>query len=261
MRFLTGLALLGALWTAQPALAQDARMVDLPTREGVTQRLLLQTVPQARGSVLLFPGGHGGLQLFQNGSMRWGDNNFLVRTRPLFASQGLNVALLDSPSDLQLPPFLARKRQSPEHVADVKAVIAWLRANGHGPVWLVGTSRGTQSVAHVATALQGADAPDGIVLTASILRDDESPPVPAMPLERIRVPALVVHHARDGCRLCPPAEAPSLVAALVNAPRRELFTLDGGTDRGRPCEAAGHHGFNGVEEPVVAHIARWIMQR
>lgn len=261
MRHLLCLLIACLAGLASLAQAQDARIVDIPTRDGVSQRLLLHTVPQPRGSVLLFPGGHGGLQLFPNGSMRWGDGNFLVRTRQLFAEQGFTVALVDAPSDLQRPPFLARMRQSSEHVADIRAAIAWLRANGQGPVWLVGTSRGTQSVAHAATELQGADAPDGIVLTATILRDDETRPVPAMALERIRVPVLVVHHARDGCRLCPPEAAPELVAALVNAPRRALIQVQGGIDQGRPCEAAGHHGFRGVEGEVVQQIAGWLQPR
>ena len=150
--------------------------------------------PQARAAVVLFAGGHGGLQIQPDGTLRWGAGNFLVRTRQLFADQGLAVVLVDAPSDRQGEPFLGGFRQSPEHTADVKAVIAWLRARSDVPVWLVGTSRGTQSVAYVATELSGREGPDGIVLTSSILSDRRSRPAPAMPLEKIRVPVLVVHH-------------------------------------------------------------------
>ena len=38
-------------------------------------------------------------------------------------------------------------RQTEEHAADLKATIAWARATAKVPVWLVGTSRGTQSAA------------------------------------------------------------------------------------------------------------------
>ena len=31
--------------------------------------------------------------------MRWGDKNFLVRSRDMFAAQGLMVAVVDAPSD------------------------------------------------------------------------------------------------------------------------------------------------------------------
>ncbi len=53
------------------------------------------------------------------------------------------------------------------HVADVKAVITWLRQQGYHRVWLIGTSRGTQSAAYVATSLSEGG-PDGLVLTSTI---------------------------------------------------------------------------------------------
>jgi pimeloyl-ACP methyl ester carboxylesterase len=171
------------------------QVVDIATRPGVTQRMIVLSPPEPKAAVILFAGGHGGLQVLANGSMKWGEGNFLVRTRRLFADAGLTVAVIDAPSDRQSPPFLSGFRQRPEHAADVKAVIAWLRGTAKVPVWLVGTSRGTQSAAYIATELAGADGPDGLVLTSTILTDLKgNRPVPAMPLGKIRVPVLVVHH-------------------------------------------------------------------
>src|SRR4029450_2619816 len=93
----------------------------------------------------------------------WGKGNFLVRTRALFAQQGLLVAVIDAPSDRQLPPYLSGFRQAREHAADVRAVIAWTKKEAAVPVWLVGTSRGTQSAGSIATSLPPADrGPHGI---------------------------------------------------------------------------------------------------
>jgi pimeloyl-ACP methyl ester carboxylesterase len=236
-------------------------VVDIPTRPGVTQRLVVFTPPGAKAAVVMFAGGHGGLQVFPNGSLAWGAGNFLVRTRQLFADHGLLVVLIDAPSDRQSSPFLANFRQTPEHAADVKSVIAWLRSKSTMPVWLVGTSRGTQSVAYIATELSGPDGPDGIVLTSSILVDQKSRPVPAMPLEKIRIPVLVVHHEQDGCFVTPYAEIPSLMAKLEYSPRKQLLSFKGGQDKGNPCEAFAHHGYNGVEQDVVAQIASWILAK
>ena len=211
------------------------RVVDLPTRPGVTQRLLVLTPASPKAAVVLFAGGHGGLQLQADGSITWGRGNFLIRAREAFADQGLAVAVIDAPSDRQGPPFLAGFRQTPEHAADVKAAIAWLRQSSKVPVWLVGTSRGTQSVGYVATVLAGADGPDGIVLTSTILRDDKGRAVPAMPLETIRIPVLVVHHEQDGCALCAFADVPLLMRRLATAPKRELLAFKGGENRGDPC--------------------------
>ena len=248
--------------SAVPAQAQTTqKVVDIPTRPGVTQRMLVLSPPAPKAAVILLAGGHGGLQIFPNGSFNWGAGNFLVRTRQQFADQGLMVAVVDAPSDRQSPPYLSGFRQKPEHAADIRAVIAWMREQSKVPVWLVGTSRGTQSAAYVATELSGADGPDGIVLTSTILTDPKGRPVPAMPLEKIRVPVLVVHHEQDGCSLCAFSSMPALMEKLGNSPRKELLSFKGGESKGDPCEAMAYHGFNGLEQEVVAKIAAWVLAR
>jgi pimeloyl-ACP methyl ester carboxylesterase len=242
-----------------PAWAQTERVVDIPTRPGVTQRLLVLGPENPKAAVILFAGGHGGLMLTPQGEMRWGKGNFLVRTRTLFAQQGLLVAVLDAPSDHQAPPYLSGFRQTREHATDVKAVIAWLKKEAAVPVWLVGTSRGTQSAASLATALPLADGgPDGIVLTSSILTDPRGRPVPDMPIDRIKVPVLVVHHKLDGCASCRYADINALMGRLTATPRKELLTFDGGTSKGDPCEAFAYHGYAGIEGDVVAKIGAWV---
>jgi pimeloyl-ACP methyl ester carboxylesterase len=168
------------------------------------------------------------------------------------------VIVLDAPSDRQSPPYLSEFRQRPEHVADVKAVISWVRGQARIPVWLIGTSRGTQSVAFVTTELGGPDGPDGVILTSTILTDHKSRPVPAMPLGKLRVPVLVVHHEQDGCKVCSFSDVPSLMEKLGGAPRKQLLSFRGGENRGDPCEAFAYHGFNGLEQDVVVQIAAWI---
>ena len=193
-----------------------------------------------------------------DGTMKSLRGNFLVRSRDLFAAQGLAVAVIDAPSDRQSYPHLNNFRQTAEHVADVKAAIAWLRQELKIPVWLVGTSRGTQSTAYIATQLLPADGgPDGIVLTSSIFVD-RGRPVQDMALDRIRVPVLVAHHVQDGCRYCLYSDVPKLTSKLGKVPRTALLTFDGGNNVGDPCEARAYHGYNGIEAEVVAKIAAWI---
>jgi dienelactone hydrolase len=249
--------LLACAGHASAQLAQQ--VMDIPTRPGVSQRMLVLAPPAPKAAVILFAGGHGGLQLFPDGSFRWGEGNFLVRTRQQFAQQGLLVVVVDAPSDRQSPPYLGGFRQRPEHAADIKAVIAWIRSQATVPVWLVGTSRGTQSAAYVATQLNGADGPDGLVLTSTILTDDKSRPVPAMPLDSLRIPVLVVHHEQDGCGACAYEQIPTLMHKLGALPKSQLLSFKGGINRGDPCEAQSYHGFNGLETEVVAQTAGWIV--
>jgi len=253
---------LGLLPFSSQVWAQAARVVDIPTRPGVTQRMVVIEPDKPKAAVVLFAGGNGGLQISPAGNFKWGEGNFLVRTRRLFASNGLMVAVVDAPSDRQNSPYLSGFRQTPEHVADIKAVIAWSRQQANIPVWLVGTSRGTQSAAFIATQLALADGgPDGLVLTSTMLTDKPGArPVPEMPLGRIQVPTLVVHHKQDGCQYCKYRDLPSLMDKLTAVPRKELLTFEGGKDQGDPCEAMAHHGFNGIEQEVVTKIAEWIIQ-
>jgi len=258
---------LSAPEAASPPVAQPPppppveRVVDVPTRPGVTERLLI-VAPEGppKAAVILFAGGHGGLQLTPEGRFGWGAGNFLVRSRRLFAEHGLLAVVIDAPSDRQREPFLQGFRMSREHAADVGAVVAWLRREAQVPVWLVGTSRGTQSAAAVAVELSGGrEAPDGLVLTSSILRDRSERPVPDEHLDRLFLPVLVVHHRADGCPACPYGDLPRLERQIRNTPRHQVIAFDGGEDEGDPCGAKAHHGYNGIEPEVVEAIARFVL--
>jgi hypothetical protein len=79
-----------------------------------------------------------------------------------------------------------------------------------------------------------------------------------MPVGKIGIPVLVVHHEQDGCRHCAYSKVPALMEALTAAPRKGLITAQGGVSKGDPCEALAYHGFNGLERDVVAKISEWI---
>jgi alpha/beta superfamily hydrolase len=249
------------MWALTALGAVTSGVFDIPTRSGVNQRILVLAPQSPKAAVILFAGGHGGLQITSDGSFGWGKGNFLVRTRQDFADQGLLTIVVDAPSDRQRKPFLMGFRQTGDHVTDIKKVIAWVRQQEKIPVWLVGTSRGTQSVAYIATELNNSDGPDGIVLTSSILTDNKMLPVTSLPLEKLTIPVLVVHHELDGCSHCPFSDISSLMKKLDHTPRKELLSFKEGQSRGDPCEAHAYHGFNGIESKVVRQIANWILAK
>lgn len=246
------------------ARAQLPQVTDLPTRAGVTQRVLVLDAPDPSSVVVLVPGGAGRLDIASNGSVRR-DGNFLVRSRALFVQHGHVVVLPDLPSDRRTPPYLGGTfRESAEHAADLGAVLAWARARYGKPVWLVGTSRGTHSAANAALRLRPPQAPDGIVLTATVLARSRSGEGTARPLTELdltglALPVLAVHHEQDPCGVCPPALLPELMKKLPRA--AALRTYTGGVSTGGACDPFSHHGFNGIEERVVADISTWIRSR
>lgn len=239
-----------------PAWGQTAEVVDVPTRNGVTQRFLWSAPESPKAVAVLMVGGNGGLRISADGGIGALSGNFLARTRQLYLAQGIAVALVDAPSDRQSPPYLAGFRQTTEHAADIQAVIAAVRKRSGKPVALVGTSRGTQSAAYLALQLADAGGPDALVLTSTILTDPAGRAVPKMPLETLRIPVLVVHHQDDGCKHCLASDLPLLTSHLPA--RHKVLTYQGGRSVGDPCEAMAYHGFNGIEERVVQDIVQWI---
>ena len=249
---------------AEPSSAQElaplaVEVADVPTREGVFERLLIVTPPTPRAIAVLLSGGNGGLALTPEGGFGRGGANFLVRSRSRFAREGLLTVVVDAPSDRQGGAFFDGFRRTPEHAADLKAVMAWLRGRYALPIWLVGTSRGTLSAAFVAVELSQAGGPDGLVLTSSLLNDRREGSVTSLDLARLRIPVLVVHHHDDGCFVCSYSDVPHLMAMLQATTRAELMTMEGGQTRGNPCEAWAYHGYNGIEDQVVRQIAQWVL--
>jgi hypothetical protein len=254
LRSLRLFALLALLPAA--ALASEVSVKDIPTRAGVTQRVLLIKPEKPVASVVLFAGGSGLVAIGADGRPGRG-GNFLVRSREHFAREQLLVAVVDAPSDRIDGPALDFFRQSAEHAHDIAQVIALLRLEAKVPVWLVGTSRGTTSVANVAIRLRE-NGPDGVVFTASMVGADRER-LPAMAIDTIRVPVLVVHHEEDQCKYCLYSDVPGLMTGLKGAPKLELIAFKGGGPvRGDPCLAFHYHGFVGIEEQLVRRIADWI---
>jgi len=137
------LVIAGVFSVVLPASADE--VMDVATRSQVSVRLALKIPEQPKAVAVLFAGGNGALLVRSDGSIERGGNS-LIKGRGNFAKFGLVAAAMDAASDQlaahgNMPdPF----RQSAEHVADIKAVIAALRTRFNLPVWLVGTSRGSK---------------------------------------------------------------------------------------------------------------------
>jgi len=83
--------------------------------------------------------------------------------------------------------------------------------------------------------------------------------VPNQPLDRVRLPVLVLHHARDACPYSPASGAPRVIAGLSAAPVKKLILLDGGSDpSGDPCGPVHWHGFPNMEPQAIATILGWM---
>ena len=225
---------------------------------GERTRVRIEEITDSKAVLVLFPGGKGVVKLAESGKLRAGKGNFLIRSRTYFLARGFTIAIPDGPSD-HAKDLRYGFRNTDDHAMDVGAVIAHLRHRYGKPVWLLGTSRGSTSVAAVASRL-AIHRPDGIVLTASVL-------VPVrngnhlfdFDLGAIRMPVFIGHHREDACHVTPPGEVPALVRSLTAAAPLAVNWFVGGAPRGKACGSRSEHGFGGLERQVVDDIADWIL--
>jgi pimeloyl-ACP methyl ester carboxylesterase len=228
----------------------------VPTRPDVTTPVFWEAHEGAKATLLLFPGGAGDFGKVENG--RPTGSNFLVRSTPLFLASGFNVAIIGRPSDM--PDLDYTRRMSAAHLTDIRAVLEFVKKQSSAPVWLVGTSRGTVSATAATIGLPDAGIA-GLVLTSSVVNYKKTGAIPTQELAAIKVPVLILHHAKDACAQCKPYEVPAIERGLKNAPIKKTIMVDGGANpTGDPCEALHWHGFIGMEQEAVDIIANWIKQ-
>jgi pimeloyl-ACP methyl ester carboxylesterase len=245
------------LLTAGPARATATdQLVNLAKPGGVALRYLLTTdpvsAPNPEIGVILFTGGEGRVGL-ANGIPQPGAN-FLVRSRALFAQDGLAVAVYD-PSD-ELGALSDAARMSAPHREEVEQVLVDLKARtGVRKVYLVGTSRGTISAAYLATALKAQV--EGVVLSSTLFASSRAGSgLSNFDFSSISQPLLFVHHTADRCRTTAPGYARAL------AGRYPVIWVDGveGSE-GDACGPHSAHGYLGREPATVRAISDWILSR
>ena len=265
-RFCAVLLILMSAGSASPSAgAAQERVVEIPTRQGQSVRALLTIPANPKGAVILIAGGHGNLELGRDGRMGWGSGNQLVRSRHLYADAGYVTLVPDIAPNLKRPDgVVPRYRWSPQHAADIGALVAHLRTLAQ-PVHLIGTSRAALSVANAGVRTREKNRPDSLVITSGMLMHerDGAPSVQRVVphLNTITQPTLLIAHANDACEHTPPS-APKRFAPLLSGAQRvdTKILTGGGPATGDPCGASGFHGFKGIDSALVQTIVVWLQE-
>lgn len=265
------LAALFALAIPAAAAARCGEVLQIDVEGGDSFRVALARPESGTpaATLILLPGGAGAVRLDDQGCPRSLAGNSLVRSIPLFRAAGAATALADAPANLQGRDGLGGHRIAPGHAEAIGTLVRDLRRRIDAPVWIVGTSRGAISAANAASRLAGEAAADGVVLTSPVTVGSRgalawtSQSVFDLPLERIRLPLLVVGHEGDKCLRSPPTNLERIAAATAG-PRRQVAIMTGGTgsrfatpDLGA-CEGREPHGFADQEAALVAGILRFV---
>lgn len=246
MRFLILHVMIFISFVVPAAYAEDS--IDISTRPGVTMEILYQKAKDPPAHLILFEGGPG---VFKDLEFP----GFLFGTRSDFRAKGFSVAAVNPPSDTN-EDMRRGFRSSAEHVQDIEILIRWLKKQKDVPVWLLGVSLGTQSVAWLGSNVK--EKLGGVILISS-KTSGKGTSIIDMDLYNIKVPVLIVHHKDDNCPGTPLSATKSILARLENSPNAKIKLFDGGHIEGDyPCFTGTPHTFHGIQNKVADAISKFI---
>jgi hypothetical protein len=244
---------------AFPAAAQE--IVTIPTRSGVTQSFFVADMGpnKADAIALMYIGGGGNIRLrMEDGRPKFGEQNFLPRSRREFVRNGILPVVMDAPSDQQGRVGMSDQyRWSKDQTEDARAVLAELKKRFPGlPVFIVSTSRSTLTAASLGRAL--GDEIAGTVLTSSMAAVGRGgySSLSGFNFGALKAPVLFAHHREDGCEA-----TPYFLAARL-AGNYPLISVKGGkAPESGPCDPLAPHGYFGKEAETVDAITAWMLKK
>lgn len=195
--------------------------------------LTTRTPATIQYAVILMPGGNGRMNPHLDGvNITFaGAGNFLIRSRALFAG----------------PQFVAASTDATTTPGRITAIVQDLEKRyGKIAIYVVGTSRSTESTMSLAKSLDGQVA--GFVHSSSMSG------ISGFDTRGLKSRQLVVLHKKDACKVT----SPSAGIANHNKYGTDVIEMDGGKSTGDDCEAYAHHGYYGIEAETVAKIEDWI---
>jgi predicted esterase len=234
-------------------------LITLNPRPGVTQHVLLwrPSSPDSRLVILIFPGGNGNL-VIKSGDKIGNETEYLFsRHRNLLMRHEVAVAVIDAPSD---HPNMGQKfRRSNTHIEDMTAVVKELKNRyDKARLILLGHSRGTISAAYVAQALS--DRIAAVILMSGIYNRNLSGSkvgLSKFDFDALRVPILIVHHAKDFC------PASLFIGAQKLTERFPAIIVEGREEDKSylSCLPGTNHWFDGKEKETIDEVFHWINGR
>jgi dienelactone hydrolase len=255
-------------------IARADPVVTINSRNHLIPAILLQPIGTPKGAVILFAGGNGRLDIQSDGTIRFLQQNFLVRARALFARAGYTTLVPDLAKDMKKgdADVVADYRGSQDYAVDVNAMVRYMRNQGARKVWTIGTSRGTLSVANYVARYwvpRERTGPDGQIYTSGFWKLGAD--VPGFTIwklangdaRKLKLPTLLAVHNQDACPDTNPADLDAFESWLSSGGAAvSVMRFTGGkTPQSGPCDALSQHGFFGLDKEVVKRITGWIGQQ
>jgi len=223
-------------------------LLDIPTRQNATVRVLEMTGEHAASHVVLYlAGGSGqrGLQGVWPGSLPADPDTLFGAQRQMADQVGAMVAL-DTASDHEVLDI--GSRQGPAHRQDVAAVVDFMRKrHPQARIVLMGSSDGAFSAAYLANRLPAVDAV--VLVNGSADAWAEAP--------HLKRAVLGVHHRRDACLPFRDSYPKARFFPLVAVDSDAFPPVYAGTRR--DCSRESAHGLQGQRAQVYRAIGNWLL--
>jgi dienelactone hydrolase len=255
-------------------IARADPVVTINSRNHLIPAILLKPAGEPKGAVILFAGGNGRLDIHSDGTIRFLQQNFLVRARALFARAGYATLVPDLARDMKQgdADVVANYRASQDYAEDINQMVHYMRSQGARKVWTIGTSRGTLSVANYVARYwtpRERTAPDGQIYTSGYWKlGNDAPGLTIWKLangdaRKLKLPTLLAVHNQDACPDTNPADLDAFESWLSSGGAAvSVMRFTGGKrPQSGPCDALSQHGFYGLDEEVVKRMTGWIGQR
>ncbi|MEA3119713.1 MAG: hypothetical protein QOI13_2983 [Paraburkholderia sp.] len=227
----------------------------LPSRDGVTQSIYVQSPSDnPPWIVVLFGGNDGALHLSAGGAITL-TGNCLIRTAEFWVNHGDAAVLIDKPSD-NADGVDDSFRPGKDSFTDTATIVRALRQRfPSSKIALVGTSRGTVSVGNaIESILIMAGA---FVLTSPVsIARRRNVGLSGMHVDGTKYRVLVVSNQHDAC----PASPLYGGKRLAERNHFDFIAVDsaeGGGSVQADCGGHSPHGFLGIEDAVLA-INGWL---
>jgi hypothetical protein len=170
----------------------------------------------------------------------------------------VDVVVFDSPKPLDAGATATYipQRASSDHMIRIHSVVDYYRTRLDKPVWLLGHSNGTFSLAEFSNYLvkrQKEALVSGWIFSGS--RNGISPKL------RADAPVRFLHHQNDNCPITSPVSSRHAFESLKKShqSRIEYVSIQSGAaEPGNPC-TSGFHMYYGAGEEAAAAVERFVL--
>lgn len=207
--------------------------------------------PNSKAVLVFLPGGVGsfGLTPSFSGERKYGMFDEIARGNN--SGIKMDYVFMDSPYALSPRKDLSI-RATKDHMDRIKGVVEFYKSKTNKPIWLLGHSNGTYSLAQFINQTPNYNQLiAGAIFSSGRAERD-------ITIDPINLPILVLHHAEDSCSSTPFGSAQSFYEKVKsrNLSRTEFVAITGGTDTGEPCSASGSHHMYGDAYPQFTNAVQ-----